>query len=125
MTLYYAATIVFLVFDYLFDINVRIAFLQQWPSVKLAYYMFCFGCLALMIWRPDWAPLVAAAESLTAVTALTLSMGVRVLTVSDDMIETGRGFVTSQEVFNYVIVGSVAYWSYMRSIKALKASKFG
>jgi hypothetical protein len=43
--------------------------------------------------------------------------------VTDEMIETGVGFVTTEEVFNYLIVGGIAYFFWGRSVKSLKESK--
>lgn len=45
------------------------------------------------------------------------------LVVTDEMIETGAGFVTTEEIFNYMIVGGIAYLAYIRSFKSLKESK--
>ena len=108
LTLYYAATLLFLVIDYVFGINVRVAFLDTWPVARLAYYAVCFTCLAVMLWRPQWQALVSAVESLTAIVALTLAMGVRVMVVSDDVLESGRDLVTAEQIFNYLISRSWA-----------------
>ena len=123
LTFYYAATIVFLIADYFFGINVRIAFLDGWPQARLAYYVVCFACLAVMIWRPDWQAFVSAAESLAAIVALILAMGVRVMVVTDDMLESGRDIVTMQEILNFLISGSVAYYAWISAIKSLKSPK--
>lgn len=125
LTYYYAATLGFLASDYFFGFNVRIAFLDDWPLARLAYYAMCFACLAIMILRPDWQVLVSAAESLMAIIALTLAMGVRVMVVSDDVLESGRKLVTTQEILNYLISGSVAYYAWMTAIRRLKAPKRG
>jgi hypothetical protein len=53
LRLYYAATAIFILLDYFLDINVRLAALDQAPFWRVAYYVFCFVCLALMIWRPN------------------------------------------------------------------------
>ncbi len=123
LIVYYAATLLFMVFDYFFGINVRIAFLDSWPMARLAYYAVCFACLAIMIWRPGWQALVSAIESLTVIIALTLAMGVRVMVVSDDTLETGRNIVTAQEILNFLISGSVAYYAWFCAIRRLKAPK--
>ena len=123
LTFYYAATLVFLIADYFFGINVRIAFLDSWPQARLAYYVVCFACLAVMIWRPDWQAFVSAAESLAAIVALILAMGVRVMVVTDDMLESGRDIVTAQEIVNFLISGSVAYYAWFSAIKNLKSPK--
>ena len=111
ITLYCAATIFFLILDYAFGVNIRAAFLEQFPLVRMAYYSICFACLALMLWRPGWAAIIGGIESLLAVAALTLSMGGRVMIVTDEMIETGRGIVTTEEILNYLIVAGIAYLS--------------
>ena len=61
-------------------------------------------------------------ESLTAIVALTLAMGVRVMVVSDDVLESGRDLVTAEQIFNYLISGSVAYYAWIRAINQLKVA---
>ncbi len=121
--LYYGATFIFVLLDYVLGINVRIAFLQQWPFARLAYYAICFACLAIVIWRPAWSALVGAVESLIVIVALTMGMALRVLIVTDEMIEQGSGAVTSQELLNYLISGTIAYIAWYRAIKTLKETK--
>jgi hypothetical protein len=116
---YYAATALFLVLDYGFGISVRAAFLDGLPAVKAAYYAACFACLALMAWRPSWAPVISTAESLVVLVALILSMGVRILVLTDRMIETGTGIVTLPELLNFLIAGAIAWLGWQRGIGAL------
>ena len=52
---YYAATIVFLMLDYGWGLNVRIAGLQGSPGLRAGYYLAIFACLGLTIWRPAWS----------------------------------------------------------------------
>jgi hypothetical protein len=40
--------------------------------------------------------------------------------VTDEMIDKGTGYATGQEIFNYLIVGSIAYLSWSRGIRLLK-----
>ena len=120
---YYAATILFLILDFVLGVNVRAAFLEPFPTARMAYYLVCFGLFALMLWRPGWTLVIATIESLVAVVALTFSMALRVMVVTDEMIETGVGFVTTEEVFNYLIVGGIAYFSWAQGIKSLKEPK--
>ena len=121
--LYYAATILFVLLDYVLGVNLRAAFLEPFPVARLAYYAICFGCLALMLWQPRWAALIGGIESLVALVALTFSMMLRVMIMTDEMIESGTGFVSFEEIFNYLIVGSIAYLSWVRGIKSLKDPK--
>ena len=45
---YYVGTAVFLLLDYLFGINVRLASLDAFPGWRAIYYLVCFACLGLM-----------------------------------------------------------------------------
>lgn len=123
VTLYYAATVLFLLLDFVLGVNVRVAFLEPFPTARLAYYLLCLGLFALMLWRPSWALLIGTIESLVAVVALTFAMALRVMIVTDEMIETGVSFVTAEEIFNYLIVGGIACFSWAQGVKSLKESK--
>ena len=116
---YYAGTALFLLLDYLLNINIRIAFLDPWPVARLSYYVFCFACLALVVWRPAWAAAVGTAESLITLVALILGMGVRVLVPNDAIFEESGGIVTTEEIINFMICGSVAYFAYVKGMKSL------
>jgi len=116
---YYAATILFVLLDYVLNINVRVAFLEDWPTWRALYYGFCFACLALMLWRPAWSTWIGTFESLLTLSLLILNMGVRVMLVTDQMIETGRGGVTTSEILNFAIVSAAAYVSFMRGATKL------
>jgi len=116
---YYAATVVFLVLDYAFGINVRIAFLDSMPAARLGYYGVCFVCLGLILLRPAWAILIGTFESLVTLIALILSMGIRVLVPNEAIFAENAGIVTFQELINFLISGSMAYLSWVKGIKAL------
>ena len=116
---YYAATALFLVLDYGFGISVRVSFLDALPAVKAAYYAACFACFALMAWRPAWAPAISTVESLVVLIALILNMGVRTLVVTDRMIETGTGILTTRELLNFLIAGGIAWIGWQQGIRAL------
>ena len=117
---YYAATAVFLALDFGLGINVRVAFLDEFPTARMAYYGICFACLALMVWRPGWAPLIGTFESLVTLVALILSMAVRVMVPNDAIFEENAAFVSVQEIINFVISGSVAYFAWIRGLKTLR-----
>jgi hypothetical protein len=121
LVLYYGATIVFLVLDYAMGFNIRIAFLEPYPEARLAYYGVCFTCLALMLWRPAWTVLISAFESIVTLSALIIGMGMRTLLVTDRMLDTGAGFVTMPEIYNFMISGGIAYVAWVRGINSLKS----
>ena len=112
--IYYAATAVFLVLDYVFGINIRLASLEALPGWRAFYYFLCFGCLGLLLWRPAWSLWVTTTESLITLSMLIISMGVRVFTVSDTMLSSGSGLITTEEIINFVIAGGAAWIAYTR-----------
>ncbi len=120
LVLYYAATLIFLVLDYAVGFNVRLAFLESAPTARAAYYGVCFVCLALMLWRPAWTVLIGAFESLVTMVALIFAMAMKTMLVTDAMIETGTGYVTVEEIMNFLISGSAAYFAWMRGMNELK-----
>lgn len=112
--IYYAATGLFLVLDYALGVNVRLAFLDAWPGWRALYYGLCLACLGLIVWRPAVTTLVTTVESLITLTALVLSMGVRVIGMSATVLATGGEFITSEEVINFIIAGAVAWLGWHR-----------
>lgn len=119
LRLYYAGTLIFIILDYFFGINVRLAFLEAWPGIRALYYFLCFFCLGLMFWRPDWSLWIGTIESALALSLLIVTMGVRVMTVSEQLLVTGTGLVTMSEIMNFMIVGMAAWVAWMRGIAAL------
>jgi hypothetical protein len=117
---YYASSVVFLLLDYLADINVRVAFLEPWPAARAAYYGVCFACLGLMLWRPGWAVLIGTFESLVTLVALIFSMAVRVMIPNDAIFAAYAAFVTLPEIVNFLIAGSVAYLAWVKGLRALQ-----
>lgn len=117
---YYAASVIFLLLDYVADINIRVAFLEPWPAARAAYYGVCFACLGLMLWRPRWAVLIGSFESLVTLVALILSMAVRVMIPSDAVVGGSAPFVTLQEILNFLIAGSVAYLAWVKGLRAMR-----
>ena len=120
LRVYYAATLIFVILDYLMNINVRLAFLENWPETRALYYLLCFVCLAVMVWRPGWSLWIGTVESMLALSLLIITMGVRVMTMSDQLLRTGTGLVTMSEIVNFMIVGGAAWVAYMRGIAAVQ-----
>lgn len=121
LTLYYAATVLFVLFDVGFGVNVRLAFLDPWPGLRALYYGFCFACLALIMWRPSWSTAVGTVESLVTLVALILSMGIRVMVPTDAIFAQNAAFLTVEEVVNFIIAGFAAYFAWTDGLKRLRA----
>lgn len=120
LRIYYAATLVFVILDYFLGINVRLAFLEAQPEMRAAYYLLCFVCLGLMTCWPAWSPWIGTVESMLALSLLIVTMGVRVMTASEQILATGTGLVTMSEIMNFMIVGGAAWLAYMRGIAAIR-----
>jgi len=120
LVLYYAATVLFVLLDFALGFNIRLAFLESLPMARIAYYGVCFSCLALMLWRPAWTVLISAFESLVTLSALIIGMGMRAMLLTDRMLETGSGFITMPEIYNFMISGGMAYVAWVKGIKDLK-----
>lgn len=125
LVLYYGATAVFLLLDYALGFNIRIAFLEPYPQARLAYYGVCFTCLGLMLWRPAWTVLIGAFESIVTLSALIIGMGMRTLLVTDRVLDTGSGFITMPEIYNFMISGGIAYLAWVKGINRLKKGNGG
>jgi len=119
LLLYYAGTAVFLVLDYALDINVRLAFLESRPGLRIGYYAILIACFAAAILRPGWILVIGAVESLVTLVGLIFGMALRTMVVTDAMIETGAGLVTPAEIANFMIAGGIAYISWSRGLQAL------
>ena len=115
---YYGATALFLSLDYGFGVNVRVAFLEATPGLRLGYYGILFGCFALVLWRPTWSRLVGTVESLATLVALIINMALRSMVPTAAMLDAGD-FVTLQEVVNFLIAGAAAYVAWLRGMNAL------
>jgi len=113
---YYGATAIFVILDYLLDFNIRLIFLDAWPGWRALYYGVCFSLFGIMLWRPSWSNYIGAAESLLTLSLLIISTAARVMIVTDEMIEEGRGFVTVNELLNFVIAGTITYFSLMQGV---------
>lgn len=121
--IYYTATALFLSLDFGFGVNVRIAFLETTPGLRLGYYGVLFVCLALVLWRPTWSRLIGTVESLATLVALIINMALRSMMISVEMLETGGGFVTMPEVINFVIAGGAAYAAWTQGVTALARNR--
>ncbi len=119
MRAYYLATILFLLLDVVFNVNVRIAFLEPHVTLRALYYAVIFACMALMLWRPGWTVIISAVESLVTLVALILSMGLRTMIVTDALLEGRAAFVTMPEIMNFMITGGIAYLAFMRGMREL------
>ena len=110
LRLYYLATPLFVLLDFGFGLNLRLAGLEGHPGVRVAWYGACVAC-ALLTWRaPVLAPLVALIES--AATVLALVLGVMLpyfdlvaRVAADDLPAASAGGSLAEGVANLLLSG--------------------
>jgi len=117
---YYGATVLFLLLDVLFGLNVRIAFFEASIPFRAGYYAICFVCLTLMLWRPRWTAIIAAFESLVALVALIVSFGTRAILISDAMLEGHEGVIGMPEIINFLMSSGIAYVAWTRGMQEFR-----
>jgi hypothetical protein len=112
---YYLATPAFYAADRAFDVNIRVAFLDHWPTGKTAYYILAF-ILGIIAWRrPEWTARIGLLESGSNVALLIISVMVWYGGVLD---AAGSDFgmpepVSPQALTNLVLAAGIAGASYM------------
>ncbi len=122
MLAYYGATPGFLLLDLAVGVNVRVAFLAgDWP-LRAAYYGICLVCLALILWRPAWAAVVGAFESLLTLAALITRFGTRAILASDAALAGREPPLSIDAVINFLLAGGIAYLAWTRGMAAFRES---
>lgn len=123
LRLYYAATVLFVTLDFGFDVNVRAAFLESAPGLRLVFYVVLFACFALILWRPALSNVVGLVESVVTLAALIINMALRSMMITHDVFATGAGPVTMAEIVNFLIAGGAAYVSYTQGLRWLASQR--
>lgn len=122
---YLVATPLFVVLDYAFGANVRVAFLDGHSGLRAAYYAIAIGC-GVAVWRrPRWAALVGVTESGANIALLIIGVFVAYLGMLDDA--GGPGAIanpfTPHAVTNLVISATWGYASYVNALRRLHADR--
>ena len=123
LKLYYAATAVFVLLDFVVGVNVRVTFFEGAAGWRVAYYAFCFLCLAVTIWRPALSELVGAAESLIVLAALIVTFGSRVMLASDALFAGREALATVPEIVNFAVSGAIAYFAWLTGMHRFFGSR--
>ena len=122
---YYAATVLFVTLDFGVHVNVRAAFLENVPGLRVVFYGVLFACFALTVWRPAWTNIVGLVESVATLSALIINMALRSMMVTHDVFAAGAGPVSLAEVVNFMIAGGAAYVSYAQGLRGLANRRGG
>ena len=109
--LYYFVTPAFILLDYVWRINVRVAVLDEMPLYKSLYYGLCILCGVIVFFRPGFSAVVALAES-SVILLLTL-VGVfwpyvQIATLPEEEFDAALAGFTIQRVVNLFLAGFIA-----------------
>ncbi|MBN2130353.1 MAG: hypothetical protein JW741_12695 [Sedimentisphaerales bacterium] len=109
--LYYFVTPAFILLDYVWGINVRVAVLDEMPLYKSLYYGLCILCGVIVFFRPGFSAVVALAES-SVILLLTL-VGVfwpyvQIATLPEEEFDAALAGFTIQRVVNLFLAGFIA-----------------
>lgn len=94
-------------------------FLSDSVELRLGWYALCCACFAVVVWKPRWATLVALVQSAASLSLLIVTTGLRVIVVTDAMIETGRDAVTVMEIVNFLLSGTVGWFALQLNLRRL------
>ena len=123
--LYYAITPIFILLDYLWHINVRVAILDTEPLYKGLYYGFCIFCGVAVYLMPRYSSVVAVFESAIIIVMTILGVFIqyaRTISQMDDVLNTDFetiGLVGPEHVVNLVLIGVIAIFTFRKSLDEL------
>ncbi len=123
--LYYAITPVFILLDYIWGINVRVAVLDNFPLYKGLYYGFCIICGVLVFLVPRSSSIVALVESIIIIMLTVLGVMlpyIQILSESLDIMSTDFEKINifqPQYIINLILAGGIAYMTFQKSLREL------
>ena len=126
--LYFYITPVFIVLDYFWGLNVRVAALDSMPMYKNLYYGFCVLCGVCMLIIPRYSAIVALFESIINFMMLVLSIylpyirTVTSLDVLSDDFKVLENLLSVGPMTNLVIVASCIILTFRASIDTIAKS---
>ncbi|PYO29659.1 MAG: hypothetical protein DMD73_00990 [Gemmatimonadetes bacterium] len=111
---YYVATPLFWLVGLIWGVNVRVAFLDDFPAGRNAYYVLCFVLGIVMLRAPQYASRLAFAESSANLGLLMLSVAVWYLRMLDWAAgpSVAVRVVTPAELVGFVLATVIAAVSY-------------
>lgn len=114
---YYGCTPLFLFLDLTFGIDVRIPGFLSHGSSKAFYYLFCFCCLGVTLWKPAISAFVGLLESSTNILILCLGVLLPIWTAASTL-ETGS-ILGPNEILKFVLAGSVCLSSFYGCVSGM------
>ena len=128
--LYYAVTPLFILLDYVWDINVRVAVLDSKPLYKGLYYGFCVFCGIMVYIVPRCSAVVALFESafIFIMTILGIFISyVQAILQMDDVLNADIqtiSIVGPPQIVNLILAGGMSLLTFKMSLNELGISDY-
>jgi len=127
---YFYITPLFIILDYFWGLNVRVAALDSEPTYKNLYYGFCVLCGVCMFIVPRYSAVVALFESIVNSMLLVLSIYLpyirTVTSLADDVLSTDfkvlEELLRPESMANLIIVASCITLTFRTSIDTIAKS---
>lgn len=126
--LYYVITPVFILLDYFWGINIRVAILDSEPLYKGFYYGFCVLCGVFVFVVPQCARIVTLLESsiIFVITVVGLFIPyARAIAQMDDILNSDvmtAGIIEPPHVVNLVLAAGVSLFTLKMNLKGFGMS---
>jgi hypothetical protein len=116
---YLGGTPLFFVLDAAWDVSIRASFLDG-LSTRVAYYGFCLLC-GVLAWRfPRREAWIGLSESAVNIILLVVGFMAPILSVTGELAADPSAAieppVAAAGVLNFIIAGTVAWWSFQRRV---------
>ena len=121
--LYYVLTPLFVLLDYFWGINIRVAILDSEPLYKGLYYGFCVLCGVVVFVVPQCARVVTLLESSIIFVMTVVGLFIpyaRAISQMDDILNSDiltAGIVEPPHILNLVLAGAVSLFTIKINLK--------
>ena len=126
--LYYIITPLFILLDYFWGINIRVAILDSEPLYKGLYYGFCILCGVVIFVIPQSSRVVTLLESSIIFVMTVVGLFIpyaRVISQMDDILNSDiltAGIIEPPHIVNLALAGAVSLFTLKMNLKGFGIS---
>ncbi len=128
---YYLATPIFLLLEIVFGLDIRVSSFISDPGWRIVYYIFCFVCMGIVLWKPRFTVEVGVLESsvnlifLFVGAALTWMFPFTTISPENDEVILKHDPVTFMGIVNFLLLGTVWIICFRRWVALHQRSRVG
>ncbi len=122
LSIFYYATPVFILTDYVLGFNVRISGLQQFGNYKIIYYVFCLVCAFVVYKSEGYSILVGFIESIINLVILFVGFLLPYFTYTSLLTDGSANelrFYDSKMIINFMISGFIFIFTFQNSLNRI------